>query len=191
HGNTLPERSGVALSFCRRHLKSFDNVINTAEYDFLGELTVLLHEDDERESVTSYQSQNPSRDPSCGTSGQAFVEWLREGIRSHRLIVNDSKATIHAVNGTFFLVTPSIFKRYATEQLKYANGNSGNDGWRSIQRSFEKMSLHVKRANGENIWTCKVEGPSKSSSLNGYLLRKPDSISTDIYPDNKFLALNL
>ena len=36
--------------------------------------------------------------------GERFMQWLRDGIRSHRLIINDAKALVHTVAGTAFLV---------------------------------------------------------------------------------------
>lgn len=96
---------------------------------------------------------------------------MREGVLSHRLLVNDSTAKIHIVEGTFFLVTPGIFQRYAAEHPELADGNDKAEAWRPIQRHFERLGVHLKRPNGQNIWTCKVQGPRKTSCLNGYLLR--------------------
>ena len=47
--------------------------------------------------------------------GERFMQWLRDGIRSHRLIINDAKALVHTVAGTAFLVSPGLFQRYVRE----------------------------------------------------------------------------
>ena len=120
----------------------------------------------------------------------AFIEWLREGIQNHRLLVNDSKAKIHTVDGTFFLVTPGIFQRYVTEHPEFAEIDNKTDDWWGCQRHFERLAIHRKRPNGQNIWTCTVQGPRKASLLNGYLIRETKIISSNPPTNNPFLSLN-
>ena len=47
--------------------------------------------------------------------GQAFLNWVKKGIQSHKLVINDSQAKIHTVDGSVFLVTPGLFQRYVQE----------------------------------------------------------------------------
>lgn len=78
--------------------------------------------------------------------GREFVEWLKNGIASRSIIINDAKAQVHTVAGTAMLVTPGIFKRYVLEfphieqQAKAQQVNA----WQMVQRSFEKLKLHKK-----------------------------------------------
>jgi len=126
-----------------------------------------------------------------GDLGQGFVEWLRTGISTRRIIINDAKALVHTVDGTAYLVSPGIFKRYTLEfpeieqKAKKANTNS----WQLVQRSFEKLKVHKKTNNSLNIWTCKVTGPRKTKSLRGYLLRDPHLIFAEVPFDNASLIL--
>ncbi len=122
---------------------------------------------------------------------QSFIDWLRNGVGSHRLLVNESKAKIHTVAGTFFLVSPGIFQQYIAEQLKFLSSAENGSAWRKYQRHFEQLAMHQKRPNGQNIWTCKVQGARKRSSLNGYLLTDAQLISPNIFPDNPYLSLEL
>lgn len=123
--------------------------------------------------------------------GQGFVEWLRKGIASRNIIINDTKALVHTVAGTAMLVTPGIFKRYVLEfpnieqQAKAQQVNA----WQMVQRSFEKQKLHQKTQKSLNIWTCDVVGPRKSKQLKGYLLRDPLTIFTEVPFDNLSLSL--
>ncbi|WP_311197595.1 conjugal transfer nickase/helicase domain-containing protein [Pseudomonas protegens] len=55
---------------------------------------------------------------------------------------------------------------------------------------FERLDIHLKRPNGQNIRTCKVKGPHRTSSLNGYLLREAKIISSHLPADNPFLTLS-
>ncbi|MFJ4256426.1 MobH family relaxase [Pseudomonas monteilii] len=159
------------------------------DFDYLDDLMDMLQEPREVETGPSAGSLQSTTAPSKDTEGLAFIEWLRLGVLSHRLVVNDSKAKVHTVDGTFFLVTPGIFQRYAAEHPEQAGRDDKIEPWRRIQRHFEKLNLHQKTPNGLNIWTCTVRGPRSASSLNGYLLRDARSISGELPTNNPFLTL--
>lgn len=157
--------------------------------DYLDDLMDMLQEPSEVETGPSTGSLHSTTAPSKDTEGVAFLEWLRQGVLSHRLVVNDSKAKVHTVDGTFFLVTPGIFQRYAAEHPEPAEAAPQSDAWRRIQRHFEKLDVHLRKPNSQNIWTCTVRGPRKTTSLNGYLLREKAAISREPPADNPFLTL--
>lgn len=123
--------------------------------------------------------------------GREFVDWLKKGIASRSVIINDAKAQVHTVAGTAMLVTPGIFKRYVQEfphieqQAKAQQVNA----WQMVQRSFEKLKLHRKTAKSLNIWTCDVVGPRKTKQLKGYLLIDPLTIFSEVPFDNVSLSL--
>jgi len=123
--------------------------------------------------------------------GEAFVRWLRQGVLTHKVIINDAKAKVHSVAGTAFLVTPGIFQRYAQEHPELARvaKEQGTTDWRWVQRCFEKLSIHEKCASGLNIWACEVRGPRKTRDIRGYLLKDPLQIFTEKPYDNPYLAL--
>ncbi|MFR0672098.1 MobH family relaxase [Enterobacterales bacterium AW_CKDN230030176-1A_HGKHYDSX7] len=159
------------------------------DFDYLDDLMDMLQEQNEVDTGPSAGSLQSTTAPSKDTEGVAFLEWLRDGVRSHRLVVNDSKAKVHTVDGTFFLVTPGIFQRYAAEHPEQTEGGNQNEHWRRIQRQFEKLDVHVRKPNGQNIWTCRVRGPRKTTSLNGYILRDTNLLGLPPPPDNPFLSL--
>lgn len=159
------------------------------DFDYLDDLMDMLQEQNEVDTGPSAGSLQSTTAPSKDTEGVAFLEWLRDGVRSHRLVVNDSKAKVHTVDGTFFMVTPGIFQRYAAEHPGSAEADPQSDAWRRIQRQFEKLDAHLRKPNGRNIWSCEVRGPRKASSLNGYLLRDARSISSELPANNPFLTL--
>lgn len=110
------------------------------------------------------------------------MKWLRTGIHSRKLIVNDARALVYTVNDTFYLVTPGLFHRYAQEHLRVGS-------WQQAQKAFELLHLHRKQPNGLNIWTCHVTGPRKSRLLYGYLLKNPTLIVGDMLANNPYLEL--
>ncbi len=122
--------------------------------------------------------------------GQAFLNWVKEGILSHKLVINDSKAKIHTVSGSVFLVTPGLFQRYAQQFPDISLGaDSAGEEWRWVQKQFEKLKVHRKRDNGLNIWACQVQGPRKRTTLKGYLIEDPKQFFELIPPDNPFLKI--
>ncbi|CAM3880686.1 integrating conjugative element relaxase, PFL_4751 family [Pseudomonas synxantha] len=128
--------------------------------------------------------------PPANNSGQVFLNWVREGIQSHKLIINDSKAKIHTVGGSVFLVTPGLFQRYAQEFPCISQGACQEiEEWRWVQKQFEKLKVHRKRDDGLNIWICQVEGPRKKANLKGYLLETPALLLNIVPADNPFLKI--
>ena len=134
--------------------------------------------------VLSSPSDNP---------GQVFLNWVKEGIQSHKLIINDGKAKIHTVSGTVFLVTPGLFQRYAQEFPGISKGvDQEIEEWRWVQKQFEKLKIHRKRTDGLNIWSCQVEGPRKKAKLKGYLLENRTLLlDTGSVVDNPFLKIEI
>ena len=137
----------------------------------------------------------PSRPASTSSttqpSGEHFMEWLKQGIATRRLIINDAKALVHTVSDTAYLVSPGVFQRYAQEHPqvgKLAKQDNLQD-WQWVQKRFERLQLHRKQPSGLNIWTCDVTGPRKSRRLHGYLLARPEALFGEVPPDNPYLRL--
>ncbi|NWB94800.1 TraI domain-containing protein [Pseudomonas gingeri] len=123
--------------------------------------------------------------------GQGFVEWLRNGLVSRRIIINDTKALVHTVTGTAMLVTPGIFKRFVQEfpAIEAQAKAQKVEAWQLVQRSFEKLKLHRKTDKSLNIWTCNVIGPRSTKKLKGYLLIDPLTVFSELPFDNVSLSL--
>ena len=129
--------------------------------------------------------------PQAEPSGEDFMAWLTQGVRSRNLIVNDAKALVHTVAGTAYLVSPGVFQRYAQEHPQVATiaRQEKLEAWQWVQKRFEKLAAHRKQASGLNIWTCDVTGPRKSRRLHGYLLARPEALFGEVPLDNPYLRL--
>ncbi|MFW2928906.1 MobH family relaxase [Pseudomonas aeruginosa] len=137
---------------------------------------------------------SPSPAPSPLTrqpSGEHFMAWLKQGVASRRLIINDAKALVHTVANTAYLVSPGVFQRYAQEhpQVSALAKQDAVQGWQWVQKRFEKLQHHRKHPAGLNIWTCEITGPRKSRSLHGYLLLDGLTIFAELPPNNPYLSL--
>ena len=124
-------------------------------------------------------------------SGEHFMAWLKAGIASRRLIINDAKALVHTVSDTAYLVSPGVFQRYAQEHplIGPLAKQEQQQPWQWVQKRFERLQLHRKQPSGLNIWTCDVVGPRKSRRLHGYLLEDPTQLFQDVPPNNPYLSV--
>ncbi|TZG40918.1 hypothetical protein FZZ93_03175 [Halomonas eurihalina] len=110
------------------------------------------------------------------------IHYATTGLADHSIVINDTKAPVHTVNGTYFLVSPGIFKRFCTSVLNEKNQ------WQTVQKRFQKLGAHV-RTQGQNIHKVSVEGQNKTGTLMGYLIKDPGFVSQKIPPDNWVLTL--
>ncbi|WP_397459260.1 MobH family relaxase [Pseudomonas asplenii] len=158
--------------------------------DYLGTLLDMFElEKPEASDAPSKNALETSTLPS-DNPGYVFLNWVKEGLLSHKLVINDSKAKIHTVSGSIFLVTPGLFQRYVQEFPGVSQGSDQEiEEWRWVQKQFEKLKVHRKRDNGLNIWTCQVQGPRKKTTLKGYLLAEPKSLLESVPSDNPFLKM--
>ncbi|MBH1616759.1 TraI domain-containing protein [Stenotrophomonas maltophilia] len=145
----------------------------------------------EATTLTAPQRSSPAPKPTTAPSGEHFMAWLKQGIASRRLIINDAKALVHTASGTAYLVSPGVFQRYAQEhpQVSALAKQESQQDWQWIQKRFERLQLHRKQPNGLNIWTCEVTGPRKSRRLHGYLLEDPSLLFSETPPSNPYLSL--
>ncbi|MBA8306164.1 relaxase [Klebsiella michiganensis] len=124
-------------------------------------------------------------DITYSASGQGFIDWLRNGIQARKIMVNESRARIHMVDGKVFLVSPGVFKLY----VQSTTGETGEQ-WKPVQKAFQRLSLHYYNNDGINIFTCEVKGPRKTRQVKGYLLDRPELIFGDAVPeDNPYLSV--
>ncbi|PRB81558.1 MobH family relaxase [Pseudomonas sp. MYb185] len=141
-------------------------------------------------AVASVEPVNPKPAAGPAVEGQAdpgeeFVNWVKAGLQSKRLGVNHAKAYVHAVNGTWFLVSPNIFKKFCVERYGV------DDAWEQVQGRFQKRRLHLRSGkNKQNIVSVSVRGPTgKTSKLKGFLLTQPEALGRPP-ADNIYLELN-
>ena len=128
---------------------------------------------------------------SSDSPGLLFLHWLRDGLLQKRLALNDAKSLLHTVDGTLFLVSPGIFHRYLQEHPESSNTArpEGVTDWQWLQKQFERLGQHRKRADDLNLWTCEVFGPRPGKRLHGYLLLHPQDVLSNVPFNNPYLAL--
>lgn len=181
---TAPERDAVvsALSLLDSIGASAIETSNPAE----GTADVLPPPD-----ISARVDLLPASTMPAGDPGEKFVRWLKQSVQVRRIKINDSKALVHTVAGTAFLVTPGLFQRYAHEHPGTipATRRKSAAEWEHLQKHFERLGLHQKQRNGLNIWTCEISGPRKTRSLHGYLLTDGHTLFDTIPFDNPYLKV--
>ena len=184
----MPETDGT-----KSHQKPLlEDPMAMEDADYLGTLLDMFELEKLEASDALSESAIETSMLQLDNPGEAFLNWVKEGILSHKLIINDTKAKIHTVDGSVFLVTPGLFQRYTQEFPGTSKGACQEiEEWRWVQKQFEKLKVHRKRNNGLNIWVCQVEGPRKKGKLQGYLLENPKLLfeATPVPLDNIFLKI--
>lgn len=93
---------------------------------------------------------------------EAFIAWLRAGVNSGRLQLNQVNSLLHVVPEGLLLVSPKVFKVYA--------GDADGRNWEYVQRRFVRRRWHRVHAAGKNIFEYEVKGDRKSSRLKGIVV---------------------
>ncbi|EFO1595738.1 TraI domain-containing protein [Escherichia coli] len=101
-----------------------------------------------------------------GSSGE-FVEWLRHGLDSGEILVNQPDARVHLIAGYAFLRVPDVFYLY----LKQTGSNYDR---RYVQSVFERAGLHRVRS-GERFVQARLydsaERTGRYQPVSGYLVK--------------------
>src|SRR3546814_6647390 len=91
----LPPLSPKAVNTRSDQSSSLPDPMAIEDADYLGTLLDMFDSGEPGfREVTSESAPEISYSHS-NNPGQAFLSWVREGIQSHKLIINDSKAKIH------------------------------------------------------------------------------------------------
>ncbi|SMG59158.1 TraI domain-containing protein [Cedecea sp. NFIX57] len=100
--------------------------------------------------------------------GEAFLCWLRDGIRSGSLPVNGPGDALQVVSGFVLLPVPGVFFRYLKE--------TGRDGDKreAVQQAFERLDLHKRRDNRRYFFAriyATGDGRGPFTRTKGYLVK--------------------
>ena len=106
-------------------------------------------------------------------AGEQFLAWLRAGLASGDIIINDVRARVHVVPEGILIVSPAIFKDFA---------HRSNHEWNHVQKRFQKLGVHEKTPQGTNIHSYRTIGERKKSTINGLLIRDSSTLFQNTAP---------
>jgi hypothetical protein len=122
---------------------------------------------DDSDSIASQKTQD-SKTETENDPGQAFLNWLHDGLKQNRFETNSTNARIHCVVEGLLLISPGIFKDFDREN------------WQRVQKRFQKLKIHRKTVQGTNIHAYQVVGKRSKSHINGILIEEPERLFQDV-----------
>jgi len=127
-----------------------------------------------RKSMTS-----DSVGPQAPDGAHRFMAWLQQGLADGTLPVNVAGALVHFVPEGMLLVSPRIFREFATRFGDDSNGPApaagDPDTGKSIQRQFLRAGWHRRAGKGVNMLSYQVvRGERAVSQLSGVVIPNPE-----------------
>ena len=120
-----------------------------------------------KKSPEHSQDRNSTENVRASGSSGEFVEWLRHGLDSGEIPVNQPDARVHLIAGYAFLRVPDVFYLY----LKQTGSNHDR---RYVQSVFERAGLHRVRS-GERFVQARLydsaERTGRYQPVSGYLVK--------------------
>ncbi|EGF7425552.1 conjugal transfer nickase/helicase domain-containing protein [Escherichia coli] len=138
-----------------------------------------------KKSPEHSQGRNSTENVRASGSGGEFVEWLRHGLDSGDIPVNQPDARVHLIAGYAFLRVPDVFYLY----LKQTGSNHDR---RYVQSVFERAGLHRVRS-GERFVQARLydsaERKGRYQPVSGYLVKSRSLFSGKGLPgDSPFIT---
>ncbi|MCX0789782.1 TraI domain-containing protein [Escherichia coli] len=138
-----------------------------------------------KKSPEHSQDRNSTENVRAPGNGGEFIEWLRHGLDSGEIPVNQPDARVHLIAGYAFLRVPDVFYLY----LKQTGSNHDR---RYIQSVFERAGLHRVRS-GERFVQARLydsaERTGRYQPVSGYLVKSRSLFSGNGSPgDSPFIT---
>jgi hypothetical protein len=137
---------------------------------------------------------DPPRRPPVTDSAIRFMSWLVESLREGKLRINDSAGPLHFVPEGLLLVSPRIFREYATT-LARERANAGAEAIdeadlvKATQRQLVRQDWHLQETGGNNmIAYLLAEGGRPRGRLSGIVIRNPQAFGIPAHPPNPALV---
>ncbi|HAV8126462.1 TPA: DNA-binding domain-containing protein [Escherichia coli] len=138
-----------------------------------------------KKSPEHSQDRNSTENVRASGSSGEFVEWLRHGLDSGEIPVNQPDARVHLIAGYAFLRVPDVFYLY----LKQTGSNHDR---RYVQSVFERAGFHRVRS-GERFVQARLydsaERKGRYQPVSGYLVKSRSLFSGKGLPgDSPFIT---
>ena len=153
-------------------------------------------DDEPPESVSPPFRQSMVANPGLAQAPDAarrFMAWLQQGLADGTLPVNAAGALIHFVPEGMLLVSPRIFREFATHFGDAGNSPALAAGdlaiGKSIQHQFLRAGWHRRAGKGVNMLSYQVmRGERAVSQLSGVVIPNPERFVTPVPAINPVLV---
>ncbi len=109
-----------------------------------------------------------------------FARWIKEGLAQGTFKCNTQDAVIHGLEEGLFLVSPIIFKQFASKAMI---------GWETLQRRVQRREWHQRSADGKNVRKVIVKGERTETKLSGLLIVDAEAFFGNPPPPNPHISL--
>lgn len=132
----------------------------------------------------------------------SFMQWLQGGLADGSIKHNELGAPVHFVKHGMALVSPLIFREYASQfgesltgeqdpapEASPGPGESSRTGL-VVQREVIRAGWHVPAPGGLNVWAFQVKkkGSARASRLSAVVLRDPHRWVMPVPPPNPYIT---
>ncbi len=153
-------------------------------------------DDDQPESASPPSLKSRTSDsagPQAPDEAHRFMAWLQHGLADGTLPVNVAGALVHFVPEGMLLVSPRIFREFATRLGDDSSGPAPAAGdpdiSKSIQRQFLRAGWHRRAGKGVNMLSYQVmRGERAVSQLSGVVIPNPERFVTLVPAINPMLV---
>ena len=119
--------------------------------------------------------------------GGGFTDWVERLIRESGDRQGKGGKLFHVTEGHIFLVHPTVFVQYASE-------NSVD--WNTVEREFASLEIHEKnpKQKNRNLWKARVPGRKEGAMglVTGWLVPKAKlNLDLELEPDRELKLLDL
>ncbi|HAO9134673.1 TraI domain-containing protein [Escherichia coli] len=138
-----------------------------------------------KKSPEHSQDRNSTENVRAPGNGGEFIEWLRHGLDSGEIPVNQPDARVHLIAGYAFLRVPDVFYLY----LKQTGSNHDR---RYVQSVFERAGLHRVRSGERFVQARLYDSAGRTGRyqpVSGYLVKSRSLFSGNGSPgDSPFIT---
>ena len=120
-----------------------------------------------------------------------FMKWVQRNLADGSMKHNEAGAPVHFIEYGMALVSPLIFRLYATAtEAQSAPSDEDGDFAMRVQRELLRAQWHATAPGGRNVWTLYVskKGGQVASKLAAVVLKDPRLWVTPVPPPNPFIS---
>jgi integrating conjugative element relaxase (TIGR03760 family) len=120
-----------------------------------------------------------------------FMKWVQRNLADGSMKHNEAGAPVHFIEYGMALVSPLIFRLYATAtEAQSAPSDEDGDFAMRVQRELLRAQWHATAPGGKNVWTLFVskKGGLVASKLSAVVLKDPRLWVMPVPPPNPFIS---
>ena len=126
------------------------------------------------------------------TKESDFFKWLINGIRYHRIRINESGAPVHIVKQELALISPAIFQKYLSDNqaAALALGATKDQQLLALQRTIKSLGKHRRKDDQTDFHKIFISGPNRQNTVSAMLFDRTLFPALETISSNPILYLD-